>query len=531
MTLSSQRFREGRDTDPRGILGSILAVYLRADRVTPNASATLDNMLDGMSSATMAQATAGKKPIGVVSNGRPAVRFDGSDDALEMTLSPTLSGRSWMFMVAKLNTVRASFDYAGMSWTTNFGTGHLAICRTDPTNDRFTGFCGSTDGTDIVYGPPRDTSVHLFEIGFETSDLGRYVVDGIKYSGDLSGGPINGASNRLSLAIFQSPESAWGPFDIYEVGLCSSLPSDNQRQAIRDYVRRRYALRFPEQGGPLLLDTLTTQPLYACDIYRKLRRGYDGGMVRISRDSDGKVADIPASGDYLNTSMVASWCSGTVGRLVRVYDQSSNGRIYSQANSAKRPVIYSGGALQRISGTSAVAGLWSSASDSFLSRADLGGHATGNPAMTVGIAFQRNSGEARLFSIGNSSVAGAGFVWDAEVTRNCFLGIFGGGRGNRQLAYTTTAGTRHSWILKKPASAISGWEVEESGSNLSQTAVTNGTDTPSLATAAFNSIVIGNITGSAGDAFDGLISCWIGFDSVLAGADLAALRTELALHA
>lgn len=236
-----QRPHRANGSDPRAIFDSTLAVWVRADYVTPNASATLDNMLDRVSSATASQATGTKKPTAVISNGQPAVRFDGSDDLVECTLGSSLSGRTWCFLVAKIVTLPTGTpNWIGAATSDGAAQQHLVPLRV--TSSNFSAVITSSDGVDVIAGPARDTNVHLFESGYETSGSGRFVVDGVSYNGSFSGSVISGGSTaKVTLGAFIGP-TGWLNVDIFEFGLVSGLPSTQQRLSLREYVRRRYGI-------------------------------------------------------------------------------------------------------------------------------------------------------------------------------------------------------------------------------------------------------------------------------------------------
>ena len=235
-----QRSRRN-SSDPRSIFGSLLAYWGRADYVSLSSGA-VSALIDRTGQQDVAQATASKQPTPVIGDlGRPAIRGDGTADILRANIANTISGRSYMWVVARANSLPAGTVYGAQTWCTAFTTQHLVPIRMTATN--YTAVLGSTDGTDIITGPARDTNAHLFELGFETTSAGRYVVDGIAYNGAKTGGPLNGSTDRITLLGYTDDvvETNQGPFDLYECGLLNALPSTQQRRSLRDYVRRRYA--------------------------------------------------------------------------------------------------------------------------------------------------------------------------------------------------------------------------------------------------------------------------------------------------
>lgn len=74
---------------------------------------------------------------------------------------------------------------------------------------------------------------------------------------------------------------------------------------------------------------------------RKLRAAYTGSAIRVRRASDSTEQDIgfDGSGD-LDTSSLATFCSGTNGFVTTWYDQSGNSNDATQSTAASQPKIY-----------------------------------------------------------------------------------------------------------------------------------------------------------------------------------------------
>jgi len=77
---------------------------------------------------------------------------------------------------------------------------------------------------------------------------------------------------------------------------------------------------------------------------RKLRAAYTGSAIRVRRASDSTEQDIgfDGSGD-LDTSSLATFCSGTNGFVTTWYDQSGNSNDATQSTAASQPKIYDSG--------------------------------------------------------------------------------------------------------------------------------------------------------------------------------------------
>jgi hypothetical protein len=96
--------------------------------------------------------------------------------------------------------------------------------------------------------------------------------------------------------------------------------------------------------------TLTGLSIDTTDIacFFSLRRlpSYTGNCIRVVRDSDSTSLDIGFLGDLLDVAAISSFCSGTIGRVDRIYEQVSNGSIiWAKTTSANRPIIYTGGTV------------------------------------------------------------------------------------------------------------------------------------------------------------------------------------------
>lgn len=84
-----------------------------------------------------------------------------------------------------------------------------------------------------------------------------------------------------------------------------------------------------------------TGTLVAAFSLRRVRSAYAGSAVRVRRSSDNTESDIgfDANGDF-NSSALASFVGASNGRVVTWYDQSGNGRHFTNTSVTTQPVIY-----------------------------------------------------------------------------------------------------------------------------------------------------------------------------------------------
>lgn len=275
----------------------------------------------------------------------------------------------------------------------------------------------------------------------------------------------------------------------------------------------------------LLCDLLGTKPNVAISFQRRQRQAATQAL-EIQRSSDNATKIIGFVGDYVDHATALAFVgAGNDGGVRTAFDQSGNGRDFTQTTFSRMPVLYHAGSVNvHAGGRPAARSL--EAVDTSLLRSDLCG-LSGSPAITIGMTFSRTAGEDRLFGFGGGS--GGGMAVDAEVSRGAFLGFTS---GNRQLTYDTTAGLVHSWICKKPLNGtVQTFDIEERGANLVQAAITNPTDTVNL-NASFGSalLTLPQFPVGFAQSLTGFFSNFFLFGSVLGADELAALRLELALH-
>ena len=87
-----------------------------------------------------------------------------------------------------------------------------------------------------------------------------------------------------------------------------------------------------------LLDTYTGAA--AAYSLRLLSTSYTGSAIKVRRASDNTEQDIGFSNNELDTTSLASFCSGTNGFVTTWYDQSGNGVNVTQTTAANQPKIY-----------------------------------------------------------------------------------------------------------------------------------------------------------------------------------------------
>lgn len=101
-----------------------------------------------------------------------------------------------------------------------------------------------------------------------------------------------------------------------------------------------------------LLDTYTGAA--AAYSLRLLRSAYTGYAIKVRRASDNTEQDIGFSNNVLDTTTLASFCSGTNGFVTTWYDQSGNGNNATQTTAANQPQIVSSGSVINVNSKASI---------------------------------------------------------------------------------------------------------------------------------------------------------------------------------
>ena len=159
---------------------------------------------------------------------------------------------------------------------------------------------------------------------------------------------------------------------------------------------------------------------------RKLRNAYTGACIRVRRASDNTEQDIGFSGSNLDTSALASFCSGTSGYIKTWYDQSTNEDEFTSTTTANHPLIFSSGTLDPN-------GAYFSGSNRLDMVTPSGLGISGSTARTAFNVIKRSAaGDYKWFNVENGTLTNAGDDW--FLTAEFAVRVDGGNE-----VYTTTA--------------------------------------------------------------------------------------------
>ena len=163
---------------------------------------------------------------------------------------------------------------------------------------------------------------------------------------------------------------------------------------------------------------------YAAWSLRKLRNGYSGNAIQVTRTSDSATQDIGFVGEDLDTSALATFAGANTCVVSIWYDQSGNSRDIS-IPSAKRPTIVSSGTLQTLNGGKAT----------MKPQTGVLGIDTGLTGLTDKSIFfagnttnQQSGGVSRLFSgYAGTGALGDNFLLDQVTGGTGYIRYFDGG--------------------------------------------------------------------------------------------------------
>jgi hypothetical protein len=78
---------------------------------------------------------------------------------------------------------------------------------------------------------------------------------------------------------------------------------------------------------------------------RKLKSNYSGNCIEVTRTSDSTTQNIGFVNNDLDVASIATFCSGTTGKVTKWYDQSGNNDTMTPSALANAPIIYTSGAM------------------------------------------------------------------------------------------------------------------------------------------------------------------------------------------
>lgn len=172
--------------------------------------------------------------------------------------------------------------------------------------------------------------------------------------------------------------------------------------------RRLILTRRISSFGPPL-DGITTG-IKAAYSTRKLLTAYAGSPIRVQRISDNSQQDIGFVANVLDTASLATFCSGTTGKVITWYDQGGGG--FDQTRVAvSAPIIYQSGAVNAINTKPAIL---------FVAATPTNLHNTSLSSSPVNTLFQNavvSINTAAVSGVISSGVGGTGpFAWRIDQT-------------------------------------------------------------------------------------------------------------------
>ncbi|MBM4253141.1 MAG: LamG domain-containing protein [Deltaproteobacteria bacterium] len=239
-------------TGPQSI--SSLRLWLKAETLTGTADGTAiwtwkDQSGNGFD---LSQSTAANRPtfkMGQI-NGRPAVRFNGSTNYMQVAFTGSITSKT-MFVVAKLGTLTPSgAAYGGAAVTVQSADGYTfdAIVYNEYTVKRWMNGSDGFTRTPSMVSPTDETSIgpHIVTIRSTTSDYALYRNGQLLQSTTTYSPPTitNGTFNLSARHIINGTPVSNGYFngDIAEVIVYDRALTEVERQRVEAYLRTKYGL-------------------------------------------------------------------------------------------------------------------------------------------------------------------------------------------------------------------------------------------------------------------------------------------------
>jgi len=170
-------------------------------------------------------------------NGKPVVRFDGSNDYLQKTTVSGFTNAASTIIFQKINGSQCGGSYElGLNGGVNTGLSHLAWCGS--TNYSRVGGAGSGDIT-WAYSVPYTNVIAQIYNGSTTSH--KAWENGTLKNTTVVNASFGTAPNTITLGAL-TPTNYWLQTDIGELILFNTALSDGDRNQLNAYIQRKWGL-------------------------------------------------------------------------------------------------------------------------------------------------------------------------------------------------------------------------------------------------------------------------------------------------
>lgn len=271
----------------------------------------------------------------------------------------------------------------------------------------------------------------------------------------------------------------------------------------------------------LLLDRLAGLVGYSAA--QRLRSGYTGAAYKVRRDSDNDELDIGFLNNAVDTAALLQFCGAASGFVSVLYDQGLTGLDQAQSTAGSQPRVVNAGTLDLSDGGQSAMSF--DGSDDWLGREDALGF-SGSQATTVGYVCSISNGTTNCVPYVFGGIAAASNLQNMSFPAVTNPFIAQGGAFFRGFTGTTCADSS-VWVAQRGAAEpMSAAVVRQNGAALPQSSITGPGGTCSYLDERFRLGAFIDNSLPAAMRF----TTFVLFTSVLAGADLTALESALALH-
>jgi hypothetical protein len=285
------------------------------------------------------------------------------------------------------------------------------------------------------------------------------------------------------------------------------------------------------------LDSLGSGLESAWSMARRVRSAYasTSPIVRVRRSSDGAQQDFGGSGatGAVDSAAVAAFCGAGDGFLVTVYDQSGNGRNFTESTEARQPIVCESGVAVTEGGRLAAKYVASTIHRmtvatsttlyNFL-------HTTGGSLAVVSKANDTAAGKT-ILNTNNGATASAGFNFTRDASERVFwqsTRLTGPASGSSVTDTSTNGSAAHTILTltvdpdnATAADRLFGWQ---NGTALTGF-VNASTGTPNVENAA-NDLTMGVYPNVTTSPFDGTIQEIFIYSEILSTANRRSIEAN-----
>lgn len=269
----------------------------------------------------------------------------------------------------------------------------------------------------------------------------------------------------------------------------------------------------------LILDKISNTNLAGAWGLRKLRTAYSDNCVQVRNSSTNALAQIGFSGQDLNTTALATHVGSVNGLTSILYDQSGNGRHFSQSTNASQPRLSVSGTPEVINSKPAI---FLDGSDDSLLASSLIGSLVNNNAFSLFLVVQKTAATEALIISQGKTAAYFHFGIRTDATTNAFRWR----NNNNDYVFGSNTNTLAQLQIISVISSGGTTEMFRNGTSIGTTA--NGITSNSFVSG--DELALGKVAGAGASFFQGRIATLIMFTRALSTLERQLLEADASTY-